>query len=165
MTAPDYVGGIVCDVAAIVAVVNDLAHRRKDGPGMLLYDQARDAGLTLAVPLLVVGRAAGYLNPPGGMLLGALLFPERFRPIGDPVRAVGPRGAWWVIDARPEDLADYSAMLGLCGDPVTAFVAAYAAALGWPVATDNPATYAELLGRGDAVPMPALSRNEPYDDL
>ncbi|MEH1124805.1 hypothetical protein [Micromonospora sp. CPCC 206061] len=156
MTAPDYVSGVVCDAAAVVAIANDLARRRKDGAGARLYDRARDEGLTLGVPLLAAVRAAGYLDPPGGMVLGALLFPERFRPVGDPLRVVGPRGVWWLIDSRPEDLAEHQAMLGRCGDPLMAFVAAYAAAMGWPVATDRPASYAALLGRDDAVVMPAL---------
>jgi hypothetical protein len=156
VTAPDYVSGVVCDAAAVVAIASDLAGGRKDGPGARLYDRARDEGLTLGVPLLAVGRAAGYLDPPAGMVLGAMLFPERFRPVGDPLRAVGPRGVWWIIDARPEDLAEYQAMLVRCGDPLIAFVAAYAAVMGWPVATDRPDAYAALLGRDDAVAMPVL---------
>lgn len=146
----------MCDVAAVVAIVDDLANRR-EGDGSALYQRARDSGLTLAVPVPVLGKAATvYLAGAGRALLGAFLAPEVYREPGDPQRAVGARGAWLVVRRPPDSVPGYAEMLAACGNPVTAYVAAYAAETGWPVATDNPAIYAELLGRDDAVPMPPL---------
>jgi hypothetical protein len=157
VTAPESIAGVVCDTAAVVAVVDDLVGSKLGGPGRALYDDARERGLTLAVPYIVARKAAFlYLSPSGVDLLGALLFPELYRAPGDPLRATGPRGVWWVERRRPERLPDYPAMLGQCGDPVVAYVAAYAAATGWPVATDDRETYARLLGRDDVLPMPPL---------
>jgi hypothetical protein len=157
--APETATGVVCDTAAVVAIINDLVESAPGGPGRQLYDAARRQGMALAVPYLVARKAESlYLTGRGVDLLGAFLFPERYRAAADPLRASGPRGVWWVERRRPERMPDYSAMLGICGDPVIAYVAAYAAATGWPVATDEPATYAALLGRADSVPMPSLPR-------
>jgi hypothetical protein len=157
VTAPESVNGVVCDTAAVVAIINDLAEPVPRGPGRDLHDEARERGRTLAVPYVVARKAeALYLTGRGADLLGAFLFPERYRAADDPLRARGARGVWWVERRRPERMPGYAAMLGRCGDPVTAYVAAYAAATGWPVATHDPATYVALLGRDDAVPMPPL---------
>jgi hypothetical protein len=43
----------------VVAIVSDTHDRRKDGPGWRLYQNAREGGLTLAVPVLVVAELAG----------------------------------------------------------------------------------------------------------
>lgn len=133
MTAPDSASGVVCDVAGLVTIVSDLLTQRRDGAGAQLYDRARDRGLTLAAPALAVVKAATlYLDPRGRKLLAAFVVPEHGN---------GARGVWWVVDAHPSELADYPDLLARCGDPVTAYVAAYALAVGWPVATDNEATY------------------------
>ncbi|HET8661529.1 MAG TPA: hypothetical protein VFM55_21350 [Micromonosporaceae bacterium] len=154
MIAPESIAGVVCDTAAVVAVVDELGGANR--AGYALYDRARQRGLTLAVPYIVAAKAVLHLPPSGAGLLGALLFPELYRAPGDPLRATGPRGVWWVERRRPERLPGYPAMLGQCGDPVVAYVAAYAVATGWPVATDDPSTYARLLGRDDALLMPQL---------
>jgi hypothetical protein len=157
VTTPETASGVVCDTAAVVAIMNDLTGSVPRGPGRDLYDEARQRGLTLSVPYIVACKAeALYLTDRGIALLGAFLFPERYRTADDLLRASGPRGVWWVERRRPERMPEYAAMLGQCGDPVTAYVAAYAAATGWPVATDDPAMFASLLGRHDAVPMPPL---------
>jgi hypothetical protein len=157
VTTPESAAGVVCDTAAVVAIMNELAGSVPRGPGRRLYDEARARGLTLAVPYIVARKAAAlYLADRAVTLLGAFLFPERYRAADDLLQASGRRGVWWVERRRPERMPDYAALLGRCGDPVTAYVAAYAAATGWPVATDDPAVFASLLGRDDAVPMPPL---------
>jgi hypothetical protein len=157
VTAPDAAGGVVLDVAAVVAIVGDLLAKRPNGSGGALYARARAEGLTLAVPYIAARKAeAVYLDGPAAAVLGAMLWPEHYRERSDPLRASGPRGVWYLDRRRPERFPKYSEFVGRIGDPVTAMVAALAEALGWPVATDRPELFAELLGRDDALPVPEL---------
>jgi hypothetical protein len=94
---------VVCDTAAVVAIMNELAGSVPRGPGRRLYDEARARGLTLAVPYIVARKAAAlYLADRAVTLLGAFLFPERYRAADDLLQASGRRGVWWVERRRPE---------------------------------------------------------------